>query len=452
MTLPPLFAERMKEMLGEEYDDFLKSYDRKRFSGLRVNTLKGDLQKLWYSLGFNLQEIPWTKNGYFYSGDFRPGKHPLHDAGAYYIQEPSAMAVAELVCPEDGDRILDLCAAPGGKSTAVAAEMQGRGLLVSNEIVPNRAKILSSNIERMGIENALVLNESPQSLSKRFVEFFDKIIVDAPCSGEGMFRKEEEALAQWSEENVKMCAERQAEILDCAAEMVRCGGKIIYSTCTFAPDENEKAVCAFLDRHSDFSICDCGEIPSLSRGNPDWANGDERAKFTYRVWPHLTDGEGHFMAVLQKNGDDYPLTAKEFSPNCPKEAEKLFREFEKEFLSEEVGGVLSLFGDNLYRIPDDTPDLKGLRVLRFGLHLGVIKKNRFEPSHSLAMSLKTAKQVIDLTSDDVKTTAYLRGETIPCENLNGWTLVRVDGYSVGWGKASNGVLKNHYPKGLRRKF
>lgn len=452
MNLPPAFSERMKEMLGEEYDDFVKSYDRERFSGLRVNTLKGDARKLFELLGFELQKIPWTKNGYFYSGDFRPGKHPLHDAGAYYIQEPSAMAVAELVNPLDGERILDLCAAPGGKSTSVAAEMNESGLLVSNEIIPNRAKILSSNIERMGITNALVLNESPQSLSKRFVEFFDKIIVDAPCSGEGMFRKEEEALTQWSEENVKMCAERQSEILDCAAEMLCPGGKIIYSTCTFAPDENEKAVCAFLDRHSDFSICDCGEIPFLSRGNPDWANGDERAKYAYRVWPHLTDGEGHFMAVLQKDGDGYPLPYNEFSPNCPKEAEKLFREFEKEYLSEQVEGTLSLFGDNLYRIPDGMPDLKGLRALRFGLHLGVIKKNRFEPSHSLAMSIKEAKQVIDLPSDDEKIAAYLRGETLPCSDLNGWTLVRVDGYSVGWGKASNGVLKNHYPKGLRRKF
>lgn len=452
MTLPEKFTERMKNMLGDEYDEFIKSYENEKFSGLRINTLKGEAERVMKSFGFELDKIPWTKNGYFYSGDFRPGKSPLHDAGAYYIQEPSAMAVAELVCPEEGDRILDLCAAPGGKSTAVAAEMQGSGLLVSNEIVPGRAKILSSNIERMGITNALVLNESPQNLAKRLPEFFDKIVVDAPCSGEGMFRKEEEALTHWSEENVKMCAERQAEILDCAAEMLRPGGRIVYSTCTFAPDENERAVCAFLDRHEDFSVCDCGEIPNLSRGRAEWANGDERAKFTYRVWPHLTDGEGHFAAVLGKADGEVSSVLVADLPSCPKEAEKLYREFEGKFLSDKIDGRLVLFGDNLYRVPDGMPDLHRLKALRFGLHLGVIKKNRFEPAHSLAMSLETAEQVLNLPSDGNEISAYLRGETVPCADFSGWVLVTVDGYSVGWGKASGGVLKNHYPKGLRRKF
>lgn len=453
MELPAEFLEKMQLILGSEYELFLKSYDEKRKSALRINTLKGGREKLFAALGQVLSPVPWTEDGFFYTDEMQPGKSPLHEAGAYYIQEPSAMVPAELLKAQPGECILDLCAAPGGKTTKIAADMQGEGLLAANEIHPKRAAILSSNVERMGIKNAVVTNESSDRLLKKFPEFFDGILVDAPCSGEGMFRKDEEAIAQWSEENVLRCAVRQKEILENAAAMLRKGGRLVYSTCTFSPEENERMIIGFLKNHPEFSIETVDTPPCISHGRPELADNDERAAFTYRIWPHLTSGEGHFAAVLRKNGDSESTNTYRQSVKvpCPKEYEKLYKAFADEFLINPPKGELSAFGENLYIMPPFLPSLDSIKVLRFGLHLGTVKKNRFEPSHSLAMALKPDDaQCMELKISEKEIFAYLRGETVPAENLKGWCLVSAEGYTVGWGKAAGGILKNHYPKGLRR--
>lgn len=256
MMLPEAFQEKMKELLGGEYGDFVKSYEKERVQGLRFNQLKVNTDEIPDGMRseFQLKKIPWVKEGYYYQGQSRPGKHVWHEAGVYYIQEPSAMAVVELLDPKPGDMVLDLCAAPGGKSTHIASRMKGEGLLISNEIHPARVKILSQNVERMGIANAVVTNENSRKLTDYFPEFFDKIVVDAPCSGEGMFRKDEGARDEWSPANVRLCADRQAEILDNAAVMLKGGGRLVYSTCTFSPEENEGSIQAFLERHPEFFV------------------------------------------------------------------------------------------------------------------------------------------------------------------------------------------------------
>ena len=292
--LPKSFSERMSRLLGDEYAAFLASYERPRSVGLRMNPRKAALPPEYCT-----ERVPWAENGYYYPPEERPGLSPLHDAGAYYLQEPSAMAPAALLDAQPGELVLDLCAAPGGKSTQIAAAMQGRGLLVCNEIHPKRARVLASNIERMGVSNALVLNEHPARL--RFPRCFDRILVDAPCSGEGMFRKEEAAVTDWSEETVAMCAARQTEILATAAQMLRPGGRLVYSTCTFSPEENEGVISRFLKEHPDFSVARV-DAPWFAPGRPDWiAEPAEGVERTFRLWPHKLRGEGHFAAVLENN-------------------------------------------------------------------------------------------------------------------------------------------------------
>lgn len=484
--LPEKFLERMQNMLGEEYPAFLESLSGKRYRALRLNPLKTRIQEAKEKLPFALSPVPWTKNGFYYEEEEQPGKHPYHEAGLYYIQEPSAMApvpclmeesasavaipeqqedVSAAAIPEQQEkpvlpeRVLDLCAAPGGKSTQIAEYMRGRGMLITNEIHPQRAKILSENIERMGISNAIVLNETPESLSKRFIAFFDRILVDAPCSGEGMFRKNDNAGEEWSEENVALCAERQDGILDCAATMLKPGGRLVYSTCTFAPAEDEGSVSRFLETHPDFCL--------------------EKEE---RLMPHKIKGEGHFLAVLHRKGGQLSsaATAGTEKSLTLKDCRE-FLDFAKEALTipaEELtaGKILLRFGEQLYLAPAETPSLRGLKVLRPGLHLGTVKKNRFEPSHALALFLKKEQAVhaVNLACDGTAVRKYLEGQTLTigegCDvemadimtrgrmaagqadvSLpKGWCLVCVDGYSLGWGKAAGAILKNHYPKGLRK--
>ena len=295
--LPPAFLDRVRQQLGPEYEAFLASYHRPRALGLRLNPLKTDRPPI---LPFTLSPLPWAAYGFWYPSEERPGLHPWHEAGLYYLQEPSAMAPAELLGVEPGLRVLDLCAAPGGKSTQLAAKMRGQGLLVCNEYHPKRAKILSQNVERMAISNALVLQETPERLAKRFPGWFHRVLVDAPCSGEGMFRKEAAALEDWSPELVEMCARRQAGILDAAAELLAPGGRLVYSTCTFAPQEDEGAVAAFLARHPEFEI-EVLDVPWFSPGDGAAGPGLEH---TFRLWPHKLRGEGHYAAVLRKGAGE----------------------------------------------------------------------------------------------------------------------------------------------------
>ncbi len=441
--LPEKFLQRMKTMLGDEYEPFLASYDKEKYQALRINTLKASKEDFTANSPFTLTKVPWAENGFYYQAEDQPGKHPYHEAGVYYIQEPSAMLPAELLEAKPGEKILDLCAAPGGKSTQIAAAMEGDGILICNEIHPARAKILSENVERLGIVNAMVTNETPQRISGIFRDYFDRIMVDAPCSGEGMFRKNEEACEQWSEENVQMCADRQDEILSCAAMMVRPGGRIVYSTCTFATLEDEGSVERFLERHEDFRL-----IKDL------------------RLWPHKIDGEGHYAAVLEREGEVAPgydcRSRNGVETGIPGGKNQLMKEcgdyfaFAEEFLKTDAygpgKGTFLKFGDQLYFCPKDMPSTKGMKVLRPGLHLGTVKKNRFEPSHALALALK-AEDVsyhYELRADSGEARDYLNGLTFAAEGAKGWYLITVDGFSIGWGKLAGGVMKNHYPKGLRK--
>ena len=480
MNLPIEFEKKMKAFLGDEWDDFLYSYDNNRFQALRFNTLKvqspEERMRILKTLKISSdKKVSWADEAYYFDENVRPGKHPYHEMGLYYIQEPSAMSAAALLAPKPGMRVLDLCAAPGGKSTQLATYLGDSGLLVSNEINTQRSRILSQNIERMGIKNAIVTNEDSFVLASHFPGFFNAIQVDAPCSGEGMFRKLPEAIEQWSMENVAICAARQKEILDNAAVMLKPGGVIVYSTCTFSKEENEDVIEYFLERHPDFTL-------------------EEMERF----WPHKVDGEGHFVAKLVRRGSvnelgaDYDVcedscnkvedtglkvdrkTKKnknsknrknETKPALTKENMKLLSAFLDETISEDVAAWIKnsrlvMFGEQLYRLPDMEVDIKGLKVQRAGLHIGEFKKQRFEPSHSLALALKLndAKNLVKLTCDNPQTIGFFNGQSVvlsdeqTAECKKGWALVCVDGYTAGWGKVNGTQVKNHYPKGLRNKI
>ena len=441
--VPEGFTARMKALLGEEYPLFAASFERPRNVGLRLNPLKTDDFPALPQ--FSLRPVPWEKYGYYYDPASRPGLSAFHEAGLYYLQEPSAMAPAGLLDVRPGMRVLDLCAAPGGKSTQLAAALAGKGILIANEIHPQRAKILSRNLERCAAANAVVLNERPDRLAHRFPGWFDRILVDAPCSGEGMFRKEAAAVTDWSEQTVEMCAARQYEILCSAAQMLAPGGRLVYSTCTFAPQENEGVISRFLHAHPDFHTVKI-ENTHFAPGRPDWVEDPAPGlENTFRLWPHRLCGEGHFAAVLEKDDGgergEIPLQKPDREP-------KEFTEFRKTLNAAVPDGNVLLFGTALCRVPELTPMLDGLRVLRAGLELGVSTKGRFEPAHAWALWLKTAASMADFPADSPEIAAYLRGETVP-GTQKGWTLVCAGGLSLGWAKGSDGVLKNHFPKGLR---
>lgn len=452
--LPEQFLDRMKNMLDAEYPAFLESYDRPRFQSLRVNSLKGSAEELKGRMEGLEKAVPWADGGFYYSDGIHPGKHPFHEAGVYYIQEPSAMAPAAYLAVQPGERVLDLCAAPGGKSTQIAAAMQGKGILISNEIHPQRAKILAENIERMGIRNAIVVSHEPAYLAERFHGYFDKIMVDAPCSGEGMFRKNETAAGEWSPENVQMCADRQDEIMDQAAVMLRPGGKMVYSTCTFAPLEDEGTISRFLKAHPEFVIEPAERCPSMEAGHPQWGGGREDLEHTIRLWPHKLDGEGHFLACLKKAGygEQREVVPGIGEKGIAQKDCKEWKEFEAEYLKTELQGIFLRFGEQLYLAPQGIPSLKGLKVLRPGLHLGTVKKNRFEPSHALALALKPEEAGFCYEMTYEQAVAYLSGQTLPAAGEKGWYLMCVSGYSIGWGKLAGGMMKNHYPKGLRKQL
>lgn len=428
--LPEAFLLRMKNQLGEEYEEYLKSLERPRAVALRFNPLKGERPDLPFVGG----KVPWEEMGCYYDPTARPGLHVYHEAGVYYLQEASAMAPVVLLDPQPGERVCDLCAAPGGKTTQIAGRMGGEGFLLCNEINPKRAKILSRNIERMGVANALVTNEHPETLAARFPGFFQRVLVDAPCSGEGMFRKEEAAVTDWSPETVEMCARRQREILRSAARLVAPGGRLVYSTCTFAPEEDEGAVASFLEEHPEFTP-ESVEAPWFTPGKPG----------NYRMWPHKLLGEGHFAAVLRKEGGEEG----EISPMKGETLPKPWKEFARSMGITLPDGKCVPFGSSLYWAPAELPELGGLKVLRPGLELGTVKKDRFEPAHALALWLKSCENVQDYPPESREMAAYLHGEVVPSEK-KGWCLVTAGGYSIGWGKGDGQMLKNHYPKGLRR--
>lgn len=450
----------MQQLLPEksDYEAFIQSYDTDHYQALRINPLKGDADTLFSHLGCTLAPVPWCSTGFYYPQELHPGKSPYHEAGAYYIQEPSAMAPAAYLDAQPGEKILDLCAAPGGKSTQIAGAMQGQGLLISNEIHPARARILSENIERMGIPNAIVTNMAPAELSSHFPLFFDRIMVDAPCSGEGMFRKNDEAISQWSPENVALCAKRQQEILEQADLMLRMGGRMVYSTCTFSPEEDEQCILQFLDAHPLYRLIQVPLYDGMQHGLI------KEAESTIRLWPHKLHGEGHFVAVLQKGEGDPVPSGRQVpkkrdrtkSNGAISQDDSLLSAFLQETLVAPLSGQMTAFGEQIYLLPEQAPSLHGLKVLRAGLHLGQLSGKRFIPGHALALSLRPAqvRNYVNLDSPDPQqlqtAIRFIGGETFPYEGKNSWYLICIDGYSLGWGKLAGNIMKNHYPKGLRK--
>ncbi len=435
MNLPEKFLKRMQERLGGEYPAFLASYERPPYKALRVNTLKTELVEFMddppFPLGEQIEFPECEEIDQFYIEEEKAGSYREHFAGLYYLQEPSAMCVGELTAPLKKERVLDLCAAPGGKTVQLAMQMKGDGILISNEIDAGRAKILSQNVERMGIRNCAVTNATPAQLAQKFPAYFDLVLADAPCSGEGMFKKEPEAIPHWSENNVSLCAARQREILDCAADMVADGGCLVYSTCTFSEEEDEWQARAFLKRHPDFRMD--GEF-------------DE-----YKIYPHKFKGEGHYCVRFERCGGE-TRNAKPYPVRRNAQANKAFAEFAKNFFAAPPEGEITTLDDGrMYRLPAGMPAL-GVRTLRLGVELGEFDGNIFKPAHALAMSLKReeCKRFVSLSDEECE--RYLSGETIEKEISNGWCAVGFGKYPLGLAKAVNGILKNHLPKGLRRLF
>ncbi|MBR4758698.1 MAG: RsmB/NOP family class I SAM-dependent RNA methyltransferase [Lachnospiraceae bacterium] len=538
-TLPEAFTTRMKQQLWDAFPAFLESYRKPVAGTLRLNTLRMDKEAaLALSKEAGLlssdSSVPWDPDGLYFDPASRPGKNILHEAGFYYMQEASAMLPGRLLDPQPSEKILDLCAAPGGKSVQIGMAMKGLGLLVSNEIHPARAAILSENIERMGIANALVTNEDPARLAARFPFFFDRVLVDAPCSGEGMFRKHPEAALEWSPENVTMCSQRQLMILESAHVMLRPGGRLVYSTCTFSEEENESVIKEFLQRHPEYNPVTTGtDSKSLEASDHSAAfhlanlpsyGVSATAPGCYRIYPHLAPGEGHFAAVMEKGGmgadmekttdgintDDVIKSASglrttsdiyEINENRSKGKQKKKRSGKKQtsdaalykplytFFEDTINAScdapfatavrsgdtsrLYALGQQIYLLPEGCPAPDGVKVQRPGLHLGTLRNDRFEPSLALARAL-TSQDVIHYAnhlSTDNKTTNdptgtqndickadarclqdYFAGNTLPATDQKGWTLVCAAGIGIGWGKSSGGIVKNHYPKGLRKQL
>ena len=507
VNLPEEFEMKMKKLLGSEYEEFLASYDSPRNFGLRVNVDKISPEEFEKIAPFHLTKIPWTENGYYYEEQDMPARHPFYYAGMYYLQEPSAMTPASRLVSNPGDRVLDLCAAPGGKATELGAHLHGKGVLVANDISASRAKALLKNIEVFGIRNSFVVNEVPAKLAENFPEFFDKILVDAPCSGEGMFRKDPAVAKVWDGNKPFECAKQQKEIITRAAQMLAPGGDMLYSTCTFSPEENEQVIQFLLDNRDDMEIREIQPYEGFTPGCPEVAYegwdgectdpvrrkmGTPDLKKCVRIWPHKMAGEGHFLALLHKKAPGEEVAKEQ---NCEKvlasTAEHSAISDIKGIGKPETKALTEFFADvsmemnwkqvevrkgQVYLVPEALGARKGLVFLRNGLYLGEIRKDRFEPSQSFAMALKKEEYtaVVDLDYSDVRVEKYLRGETLEVDDIvehnlqeaekmsdtksmkkrleKGWQLVCVNGYPLGWGKLVNGTLKNKYHAGWRMKY
>lgn len=434
MQLPQDFLERMQAQLGEEFEAYKKSFEEKSVQGLRVNTDKISVEDFLHIAPFHLKPVPWTENGFYTEETDAVTKHPYYFAGLYYVQEPSAMLPAALLCPKPGDKVLDLCAAPGGKATELGGRLHREGLLVANDISHSRAKALLKNLELNGIGNLFVCSEEPEKLAGAYETFFDKILVDAPCSGEGMFRRDPSVLKAYQERGPQYYAGLQKTIVEAAVRMLKPGGQMVYSTCTFSREEDEDIVQFICENHPDM------EQISIRR-----------------LFPHQVKGEGHFAALLKKKETESKLTAGETDPFGSPQKIKAWEAFCQKNLNLDLPNwKLTEMENRVYAILPQGDIKKKIRYLRTGLLLGEQKQNRFIPSQALAMFLKKeeAKSVLSFSCRDNRVIRYLKGETLelaegelpePAE----WTLVCVDGYPLGWGKCVNGSLKNKYYPGWR---
>lgn len=458
MNLPIAFEKKMKALLGEEYEAYLRCYEEPRHYGLRVNTKKISVEEFLKIAPWPLTPVPWISNGFYYDGSiYQPAKHPYYYAGLYYLQEPSAMTPASRLPVEPGDKVLDVCAAPGGKATELGARLGGEGVLVANDISNSRARGLLKNLELFGIGNMLVISEEPGKLIEFLPEYFDKILIDAPCSGEGMFRKEKKMVKAWEEHGPEFFARLQRSIITQAAAMLKPGGMLLYSTCTFDPLENEQTIEYLLEKFPQFIICDMEGYEGFAQGRPEETKtGIQEMNKTVRIFPHKMQGEGHYLALLKKCGNE-KASEKKFSmqkplKKLPEELEIFFRDV----LWEPDRRRLDIRDERVYYMPEELPELKGIRFLRSGLLLGELKKKRFEPSQALAMCLsqETYKKILNFSVQDERVIKYLKGETLDVEDLTGrkekgWYLVCVDGYPLGFGKLANQTLKNKYLPGWR---
>ncbi|MFR1104243.1 MAG: RsmB/NOP family class I SAM-dependent RNA methyltransferase [Acutalibacteraceae bacterium] len=437
--LPLEFENRMRGMLGGEYEAFRAEYEKPHRRGIRLNTLKCDAQTLAETLPFPLVPSPFSPLSYYAPADARMAAYPLYHAGAFYSQEPSASSAVTLLDPQPGERVLDLCAAPGGKSTQIAALTQDRGLLWSNEVVRSRASVLASNLERMGVKNAVVSSVYPDVLAEKLAGYFDRVLVDAPCSGEGMFRRDPAAVQEWSPAHVETCAVRQLAILKSAARCVRAGGVLVYSTCTFSAEENEGVVRAFLAENPGFVL----EKPAVSFGRP--AYGLDAV----RIFP-MDGGEGHFAARFRYAAEN-ACAVQPHAGQADRQTAAAARALYNEIFEDAPPEHLARVRDRILLLPAELPALSGLGVLRAGVELGELRKNRIEPAHGMFMAAKAAqcRSALHLRHDDPRLLAFLRGEEITAEGVSGYTAVAAEGVVTGFGKASGGVLKNKYPKGLR---
>lgn len=443
MKLPDRFLEQMMALLGQDYEAFYNSYEGTRHYGLRINPLKykGD----GATLPFNLTPIPWTATGYYYDEGTRPAKHPLYSGGAYYIQEPSAMTPGTALDARPGEWVIDLCGAPGGKSTQTAAGLMGKGLLVSNDISPSRVKSLNKNIQMNGVTNAIVMSEDPVKLAEKWPALFHKVLVDAPCSGEGMFRKEPKLIDSWATEGPEVFVPIQRQILEAAYTLLRPGGTLVYSTCTYNTDENEGNVLDFLEAHGDCEVLDVAGSLGVSRGFD--VDGTGRGLLCGRVWPHKQAGEGHFVALIRKGGEVAPVSYEREKAKISREAREALEAF-----CHQVGipktivplDRLNLVKDTIYLLPEDGPAVKGLRTFANGWLLGKVKKGRFEPSQAFANGLRgeQVQRCVSWAFDAGDAIRYLKGETVSADVENGWHLIAVEGAGIGWAKAVNKRLKN----------
>ena len=445
MKLPLRFKEKMKNLLGTEYQEYIACYDEPRIYGLRINTAKISVTDFVEICPFEIQPIPWIENGFYYDGEkVTPAKHPYYFAGLYYLQEPSAMTPANRLPIEDGDKVLDLCAAPGGKATELGARLNDSGVLVANDISNSRARALLKNIELFGIGNVLVLSEEPSKLSSYFKEYFDKILVDAPCSGEGMFRKDKKLISEWEERGPQYFARLQEDILDEAVKMLKPGGYLLYSTCTFDVSENEERIKVLQKNHPELEICEIAPYEHFTKG--------KGLPETVRIYPWRMRGEGHYLALIRKNENNTAQPLEKFTYKTKVLPEEL-KEFLKYVLMEFDNKRIEIIDDKVYYMPKDIPRVQGLRFLRSGLLLGTLKTKRFEPSQTLAMYLEFSqyKRTLNFSLADERVVRYLKGETLVLDDMTakGWYLIGVDGFPLGWGKCTNGMLKNKYAQGWR---
>ena len=445
MNLPESYLKTMKDMLGDDYDAYLESFNDKRLYGLRVNNLKISTEDFLKISPFKLKPIPWIKNGFYYEEDDKPAKHPYYYAGLYYIQEPSAMTPANVLPVEPGDIVFDMCAAPGGKSTELASKLAGEG----------RTKALLKNVEVSGVANLCVLNEDPARISDKFNAFFDKVLIDAPCSGEGMFRKDNKLIRAWEQSGPPVYSAIQKSIILHGADMLRPGGMMLYSTCTFSKLEDEESIRHLLDNRPDMHLVDIVPYEGFSKG---FVETDEDAKDNMdkcvRIFPHKMQGEGHFVALLKKDNPDDVMHAHYVHTPLKQKLPDELKDFLKNVSIDIDTDYINIRDSRVYAISKHMIDEKGLRIIRNGLLLGELKKNRFEPSQALAMALKKEQynNCIDLKLEDDRVIRYLKGETIDVDDYTdskGWALLCVDGFPLGWGKSNGSQLKNKYLAGWR---